>query len=81
MPLPESLHSVEMEFRCPECGLGFVKPGRWFKSAAQHRCSGCQHLTYLTYPKKLALFDRYAKLLTTRSGTRTDEGRPPPPLQ
>ncbi|RUW89628.1 hypothetical protein EOA19_23970 [Mesorhizobium sp. M7A.F.Ca.US.010.02.1.1] len=62
MPLSESLQSVEMEFRCSECALGFVKPGRWFESAAQHRCFGCQHLTYLTYPKKLALFDRYAKL-------------------
>lgn len=77
MPLSESLHSVEMEFRCSECGLGFVKPGRWFKSAAQHRCSGCHHLTYLTYPKKLVLFDKYAKLLTTGSVARDDEERPP----
>ncbi|WP_245262910.1 hypothetical protein [Mesorhizobium australicum] len=48
--------------------MGFVKPGRWFKSAAQHHCSGCHHLTHLTYPKKLALFDKYAKLPTMGIG-------------
>ncbi|MER8447343.1 hypothetical protein NKH52_29645 [Mesorhizobium sp. M1066] len=74
MALSKDLNSVEMTFICSECGLGFVKPGRWFKSAAQHRCYGCHHLTYLSYPKKLALFDRYAKLLTNGAVTGDEWG-------
>jgi hypothetical protein len=75
MPLSQSLNLVEMEFRCSECGCGFVKPGRWFKSAAQHRCDGCHHVTHLTYSNKLALFDKYAKLLSMGSVARADAAR------
>lgn len=60
MPLCQNLCPLEMTFKCPRCGLALLKPGRWFQVASKYRCEGCQSEIRITYPDKIALFQKYA---------------------
>ena len=62
MPLSVSLLTVEMTFECPFCGHVLVKSGSWFHSVSRFKCKGCERVIRLSYPDRLALFEKYAHL-------------------
>ena len=51
-----------MTFECPLCGHALVKAGSWFQVVSKFKCEGCHGEILLTYPDKLALFEKHAYL-------------------
>ena len=62
MPLSASLFNVEMTFECPLCGHALVKSGSWFYTVPKFKCEGCHRQIRLSYPDRLAIFEKYAHL-------------------
>ena len=62
MPLSNALSDVLMTFDCPHCKRPITRPGSYFKNASHLRCDHCGQSLRLTYPDKVALFDRYVRL-------------------
>jgi transcription initiation factor IIE alpha subunit len=59
VPLSNDLRLITMTFECPDCGLGLVKNGNWFRTAPGFTCEGCGTWQQLAYDDKVALFEKY----------------------
>jgi transposase-like protein len=63
MGLAEDLSDVALTFACPDCSHPAVRKGSALKTIAHFRCDGCNAKVRITYPQKLAIFEKH-KLLT-----------------
>ncbi len=62
MPLSIHLRDVPLTFPCPHCSRAIVRNGSWFTTIAHFKCDGCGTRMRITYPQKVALFDRHSHL-------------------
>ncbi|RWK44418.1 hypothetical protein [Mesorhizobium sp.] len=65
MGLAEDLSDVALTFACPDCSYPAVRKGSALKTIARLRCDGCNAKVRITYPQKLAIFEKH-KLLTAQ---------------
>jgi len=63
MPLSPALLNVLLTHPCPHCGHELQKRGSWFQTIAHYRCESCQRDVHIGYDGKLALFEKYARLI------------------
>ncbi|TIL30543.1 MAG: hypothetical protein E5Y32_27515 [Mesorhizobium sp.] len=68
MSLSPSLFSVGLTFQCPQCNFAVIKNGSWFQVVAHYRCEGCGREIRITYPDKIAIFQKHEHLATTPPG-------------
>ncbi|RWE12304.1 MAG: hypothetical protein EOS23_10660 [Mesorhizobium sp.] len=64
MSLSPSLFSVGLTFQCPQCNFTVIKNGSWFQVVSHYRCDGCGREIRITYPDKIAIFQKHAHLVT-----------------
>lgn len=70
MSLSPSLFSVGLTFQCPQCNFTVIKNGSWFQVVSHFRCDGCGREIRITYPDKIATFQKHAHLVTPPPGAR-----------
>lgn len=66
MGLAEDLSDVALTFECPDCSHPAVRKGSALRTIAHFRCDGCNAKVRMTYPQKLAIFEKH-KLLAASS--------------
>lgn len=62
MGLAENLSDVALTFDCPECSHPTVRKGSALRTIAHIRCDGCSTKVRITYPQKLAIFEKHKML-------------------
>jgi transposase-like protein len=65
MGLAEDLFDVALTFACPDCSYPAIRKGSVLKTIAHFRCEGCNAKVRITYPQKLAIFEKH-RLLTAQ---------------
>ena len=65
MGLAEDLSDVALTFDCPECSHPTVRKGSVLRTIAYIRCDGCNAKVRITYPQKVAIFEKH-KLLAAK---------------
>jgi transposase-like protein len=68
--LAENLSDVALAFECPYCSHPTVRKGSALRTIAHIRCDGCNAKVRITYPQKLAIFERH-KRLSAQGGLRS----------
>ena len=59
MGLAENLSDVALTFDCPDCSHPTVRKGSALRTLAHIRCDGCNTKVRITYPQKLAIFEKH----------------------
>jgi hypothetical protein len=59
MGLAENLSDVALAFECPNCSHPAVRKGSALRTIAHIRCDGCDAKVRITYPQKLAIFEKH----------------------
>ena len=65
MGLAEDLSDVALTFDCPVCSHPTVRKGSVLRTIAYIRCDGCNAKVRITYPQKVAIFEKH-KLLAAK---------------
>ena len=66
MGLAEDLSDVAIAFDCPDCAHPTVRKGSALRTIAHIRCDGCNAKVRITYPQKLAIFEKHRQLAARR---------------
>ncbi|TIX46316.1 MAG: hypothetical protein E5W81_23820 [Mesorhizobium sp.] len=70
MGLAENLSDVALAFECPNCSYPTVRKGSALKTIAHIRCERCDAKVRITYPQKLAIFEKH-KLPAAKGALQT----------
>jgi transcription elongation factor Elf1 len=62
MGLGEKLSDVALTFDCPDCSHPTVRKGSALRTIAHINCDGCNAKVRITYPLKLAIFEKHLRL-------------------
>lgn len=82
MGLAQDLSDVTLTFECPNCSHPMVRKGSAIRTIAHFICDGCKAKVRLTYPQKLAIFERHNGLARQpRKRARRDRTLPTGALQ
>ena len=65
MGLAEDLSDVALAFECQECSHPTARKGSVLRTIAFIRCEGCNAKVRITYPQKVAIFEKH-KLLAAK---------------
>jgi hypothetical protein len=66
MGLSSDLDDVDLTMPCSNCLYALAKPGRWFRTISRFPYEKCQTTSRISYPEKVALFDRHAEAVSER---------------
>lgn len=72
MGLAEDLSDVALTFECPDCSHPAVRKGSALRTVAHFKCDGCNAKVRITYPQKLAIFEKHRLLA---AGDRRQQGQ------
>ncbi|MER8864007.1 hypothetical protein NKI19_09800 [Mesorhizobium sp. M0751] len=72
MGLAEDLSDVALTFECPDCSHPAVRKGSALRAIAHIKCDGCNAKVRITYPQKLAIFEKHRLLA---AGDRRQRGQ------
>ncbi|WP_292662902.1 hypothetical protein [Mesorhizobium sp.] len=72
MGLAEDLSDVALTFECPDCSHPAVRKGSALRTIPHFKCDGCNAKVRITYPQKLAIFEKHRLLA---AGDRRQRGQ------